>query len=383
MERELPFGVPEYQTRLEKVQTGMAARDLDALLVSTPENIYYLTGYDTTGYYTYQALLVPARGAPTLVVRYLELVNAERLSWLRTAATYQDHEDPVAVTARTIQEHGQGGKRLGVEQESWFLTSRTEHRLRNLLPGIRIDDGSGFVETARVIKSPAEVAYLRRAVQIAAEGLRGALEATKAGASEAELAAAGYGASVLAGGHYPSSPMYVPSGPNSGLAHATWTDRRLVRGDTVFYEIPASYRRYSGLVMRTAVIGPPSDKIRRMADATIGGLEAAIATMKPGVTAGEVDAANRGTIARAGFGAIHHHRTGYSIGVAYPPGSGEGHIMDLKHEDPRVLQPGMVFHLVPSIFEHATLGVGFDETVLITESGREVLSDIPRQLFER
>jgi Xaa-Pro dipeptidase len=176
--------------------------------------------------------------------------------------------------------------------------------------------------------------------------------------------------------------MYVPSGPYSSLAHATWTERRLERGDVVFFELPTSYKRYSGFVMRTAVIGPSSDKTRLMADATIAGLEAAIEAIKPGVTAGEVDAANRRVIKRAGFGALHRHRTGYSLGIAYPPGSREGHIMDLKQGDSRELQTGMVFHVVPLVQEQGVAGVGVDETVLVTENGREVLGDFPRQLIQ-
>jgi Xaa-Pro dipeptidase len=135
--------------------------------------------------------------------------------------------------------------------------------------------------------------------------------------------------------------------------------------------------------MRTAVLGRASDQVRRMTEGVIAGLEAAIATMKPGVTSGEVHTANAKAIARAGFAALHHHRTGYSLGIAYPPGSGEGHIIDLKHDDRRVLEPGMVFHLVPHIYEEGVVGVGVDETVVVTESGRDVLLDLPRGLIER
>jgi Xaa-Pro dipeptidase len=120
-----------------------------------------------------------------------------------------------------------------------------------------------------------------------------------------------------------------------------------------------------------------------MTDAAVAGLEAAIQAIKPGATSGEVDAANSEAIARAGFGAFHHHRTGYSLGLAYPPGSGEGHIIDLKHGDERTLAPGMVFHLVPHLDEAGVIGVGVDETVVVTENGRDVFLDFPRDLIER
>jgi Xaa-Pro dipeptidase len=121
--------------------------------------------------------------------------------------------------------------------------------------------------------------------------------------------------------------------------------------------------------------------IRHAADATIAGLESAIAAIRPGATSGEVDAACRGAIGEYGMAEAFLHRTGYSIGVGFSPAWGEGQVMDLKSGDPRELKPGMVFHVVPIVFLPGVAGIGFSETVLVTETGSEVLTSLPHTLL--
>ncbi|MEE9247780.1 MAG: M24 family metallopeptidase [Dehalococcoidia bacterium] len=106
-----------------------------------------------------------------------------------------------------------------------------------------------------------------------------------------------------------------------------------------------------------------------------------IEAMKPGVTSGDVDNACRGAVIEAGCGENYHYRTGYSIGLGYAPGRGEGHIMDLKPNDPQVIRAGMAFHLVPVLFIEEKVGIGFSETALVTETGSEPLCEYPRKLI--
>jgi Xaa-Pro dipeptidase len=176
------------------------------------------------------------------------------------------------------------------------------------------------------------------------------------------------------GSEYPGSPPYVISGERSGLPHGTWEGRRLRDGDIVFLEFSGCVKRYSAAMMRTAFIGDPPDSVLRRADAVLDGLHAAIAAIRPGAASGEVDAACRRAMLRHGVGE-HTHETGYSIGVCYPPGWNESHIMNLHPGGKTVLQPNMVFHLVPSLIVPELNGhVGFSETVVITETGCEVLT---------
>ncbi|MGA6161952.1 M24 family metallopeptidase [Amycolatopsis magusensis] len=378
----LPFELSEYQRRLAVVREGMAERGIDLALVSVPENIYYLTGYTTLGYYMYQTLLVPIDGEPLLLTYIEEKINIERLSWLERFVNYGVGEDPIAVTARTVASLGVAGKTLSIEESGYFFPVRTYRRLVAELSGVTWVDGSGLVESCRLIKSPAEIAYIRGAANAAMAGMVEALATARVGATENQVAAAVYRATLDQGSEYPGSPPYVISGERSGLPHGTWEGRELRENDIVFLEFSGCVKRYSAAMMRTAFLGDPPACVADRATAVIDGLQHAIDAIAPGATSGSVDEACRKAMLSHGFG-DHTHETGYSIGVCYPPGWNESHIMNLHPGDETVLRPNMVFHLVPSLIVPELNGhVGFSETVAVTETGCEVLTDkrVPRQL---
>ncbi|HEX4701217.1 MAG TPA: Xaa-Pro peptidase family protein [Pseudonocardiaceae bacterium] len=378
----LPFELAEYQQRLTEVRERMAERGIDLALISIPENIYYLTGYTTLGYYMYQTLLVPIEDEPLILTYREERINIERLSWLERYVNYGVGEDPIEVTARTVADVGCAGKTLSIEESGYFFPIRTYRRLVAELSGVTWVDGSGMVEAGRLIKSPAEIDYIRHAANAAMGGMVEALATARIGATENQVAAAVYRATLEGGSEYPGSPPYVISGERSGLPHGTWEGRELRDGDIVFLEFSGCVKRYSAAMMRTAFIGDPPAAVTGRADAVIDALEHAIDAIRPGVTSGSVDDACRKAILSHGFG-DHTHETGYSIGVCYPPGWNESHIMNLHPGDETVLRPNMVFHLVPSLIVPELNGhVGFSETVAVTETGCEVLTDkkVPRQL---
>lgn len=380
---ELPFALDEYRRRLRKVQEGLASRGIDACLVSVPENIYYLTGFTTTGYYMYQTLILPAEGEPLFVTYLEERINVLRRSWMDRYMTYSVVDDPVEVTVRALREMGLEDKLLGIEESGYFFPIGTYKKLVQALPRARWTDGGGIVEQVRLIKSDAEIGYIRKGANAAMEGMKAAIAAIATGRTENDLAAEVYRATLAAGSEYPGSPPYVVSGERSGLPHGTWEGRTLRDGDIVFLEHSGCIKRYSAAMMRTCFLGTPPDVVRRTADVILDGLQRAIETIRPGVTSGEVDAACRQTIRAAGFD-DYTHETGYSIGVCYPPGWNESHIMNLHPGDSTVLQPNMVFHLVPSLIIPEMQGhVGFSDTVVVTADACEVLtnSNVERRLY--
>jgi Xaa-Pro dipeptidase len=378
----LAFSLDEYRGRLDTVRKGMAERGVDIALVSVPENIYYLTGYTTLGYYMYQVLMVPVDDEPLLLTYREERINVERLSWLERHVDYTVTDDPVQVTVDTVRGLGVAGKTLSIEEGGYFFPIRTYRKLMESLGDVRWVDGTGLVETARLVKSDAELGFIRQAADAAMAGMVDALAEARPGKTENDVAAAVYAATLRHGSEYPGSPPYVISGERSGLPHGTWEGRELRDGDIVFLEFSGCVKRYSAANMRTGFIGTPPPSVTGRAKAVIDALETAIATIRPGATSGEVDAAARKAILAHGFG-DHTHETGYSIGVCYPPGWNESHIMNLHPGDETVLRPNMVFHLVPSLIVPELNGhVGFSETVVVTESGCEVLTDkrVPREL---
>jgi Xaa-Pro dipeptidase len=270
---------------------------------------------------------------------------------------------------------------VGLELQGWFLSPFNYQKLHTKFPSTKFVDATEVVNQLRAIKSPAEVAYIRHAARVAEASMKAALEAIVPGSSDHEVAMKMMSANIEAGGEYTGLPPFVAVGHNSYVTHATWEEVELKPGDPVFLELPGCRRRYHAALERTAVIAPVPDKWKEMATIVDDALEAAILAIKPGITSGEVDAACRSVVEKAGYGEYYPHRCGYSIGIAYPPDWGEGHIMDLKANDPRPLQSGMTFHIPPALFIYGETAIGNSETVLVTESGCEVITDFPRKLY--
>ncbi len=363
-------------------RAGIEAAGVDLLLLHTPEPINYLTGHQTVGTWGYQCLLFPRRGEPALVVRFMERAIARLTSRVTDVVTYDEEEDPTAATARAVRERGWNGGTIGVEESRPGLTVRQHRQLAAALPEARLVDASTIVEKVRVVKSPAEVGLIRQAARATERGMEAAVAAIAEGRTENDVAAAAQ-AMIAAGSEHMASQPFVTSGERSGVGHTTYRRRALRRGDAVLLEICAGIHRYGAPLMRSACLGPPPDPVRRMADVCLEALEAAIAAIRPGVTSGEVDRACAGLIARAGFAENFRKRTGYSVGVGFPPCWGEGHILSLQREDPTALEPGMVFHMPPALRDYGRVGVGISETVLVTPGGCEVITKFDRRLLVR
>jgi len=377
---ELPFSMSEYEERLRNVRAGMRKRDIEALMLNSPENIYYLTGHQTPGFYMFQTLILPIDGEPTIVTREAEEPWVRARSWVKKTACYSDQEDPLKVVRKVLVEQRLSRKKIGFEKKSWFLTATKFEQFRKLLGDVKFRDGSNIVENIRVIKSDSELSYMRRAARIVDKTMETTVAAIQEGVSENVVASEAYRAMVLNGSVYPGAHPYIVSGKRTGIMHANYEDKTIERGDQVFLEIPACVYRYHAAMMRTAAVGKPPEKIEKMAEASIKGLKKAIEVIKPGVKSAEADHAVRSEVTGLGFANAFRHRTAYSIGIAFPPTWGE-EIAHIREGDPTVLKAGMTFHVILSLRTLELGGVGFSETVAITEDGAEVLGDFERRLF--
>jgi Xaa-Pro dipeptidase len=376
----VPFTQQEYDARFAKLRSIMEKKGIELLMVRDPSNINYLTGYNTFGLSNYEILFVPLEGDPTLLLRFLETKIAFTTSWIKDVRPWEDHENPHAATKKVMEEKGWLNKKVAFEMSTKYMPVREFQQLKGLL-GIDFMDGSGAVEQVKIIKSPAEIEYIRKAASYTAAGMKAGMEALAAGKTENDVAAEVYRAMVAAGSEYPATQPIVTGGWKSGVPHTTFNRLKLQEGDAVLFELSGVYNRYNGPMMRSGVIGKFDPEIKVMYDVCVEALEAAIDAIKPGVTSGEVDEACRSVIEKAGYYENFRKRTGYSIGCAYPPSWVEGHIIDLKKDDPRVLEPGMVFHMPPALRKYDKFGVGVSETVTVTETGCEVLTNFPRELY--
>ncbi len=378
--KDLAFPITEFQRRLKKVCEEMASRGLDLLVVSTPENIYYLSGYHTAGYYCSQFLLVPIKGNPVHITRGTEETNAKALSWIDQTTSYMDHELPVELLAAQITKVGCAESVIGIEKISWFFTIADFENLQKLIPKARYADASMAVESARVVKSDLELNYIRQAAKIAAAGMVAGIEAIREGTNENEVAAEINRIVTSMGSEYPGLPNFVASGVRSSQAHATWAGRKIERGDPVLLEISGCLRRYSAAIMRAAVVKPAHPNLVKMEDVSRRALENMMNAIRPGRPLEEVWNVWSQTVIDGGFEG-RFKRTGYSIGINFPPDWGEGYILSFKRGEKRLLQPNMTFHIPSMVKVFGFADAGTSETVRVTESGCEILTDHKRQLY--
>src|SRR5262249_41579793 len=178
------------------------------------------------------------------------------------------------------------------------------------------------------------------------------------------------------------SPQFV-AGPQAGLGFECAGRRPIQRDDVVYMETGGTHNRHNCMLSRTVIVGRPDPKWITMAEASRDALNAAKAAIRPGVTSHEVDRAARDTIRRAGFAEHFQHRTGYSIGIGFPPDWGEGRIMSINENDPTVLEAGMCFHLIPDLKIAREGGVVFSGCVVVTETGHAPLTHFPPEIFFR
>ena len=378
--KELFISIEEYNQRLTSLREKMAATELDVLLVSAPESIYYVSGYQTIGFHNYQLLVVPLEGEPFLILRNLESYLAQRYAWIDDVVIWDDTDDPDTITVEALRARNLLDKRLGIEERAYFLPVYHWRVLNEKIDGLV--DGSGLVEQCRARKSAQEVAYMREAARQTDLGMQAAVEEIRIGRSENDVAAGAFDAMTRAGSEFLTHPPIVTSGDRAGIPHTCYYRRKLQDGDSVLLELSGVYNRYHAPLMRGVLIGGANPKVERLAAVCVEGLNAAIEAVRPGATAGDVDAACRTVIEREGLWENYRKRTGYSVGIGFSTWV-EGGVAFLKEDDPTVLEPGMCFHIPIAMRLYGEAGLGFSETVHVTEGGAEILGNTPRQLFHR
>ena len=233
------------------------------------------------------------------------------------------------------------------------------------------------------MKSAKEIEYIRTAGRYCAASLDAAIEAVAPGAKETDVSAAAHFGLHAAGSEYLGHSAQFVAGPAAGLAFECAERRQIGEDDVVYMEAGGTHNRYNCMLSRTVIVGRPDPKWAAMVAASRDALNAAKAVIRAGITSHEVDAAARTTMNASGFGDYFRHRTGYSIGIGFPPDWGEGRIMSLNENDPTVLEAGMCFHLIPDLKIAGEGGVVFSESLTVTEDGYEMLSEYPEEIVYR
>lgn len=381
--RNLSFTVEEYRSRVKKVQREMAKVGMDALLSHNFPSICYLTGFQSImGTAKYFMAVVPKEGDPWLLGQSFEMPNALIHCWLEDKIGYELFIDPIEASRKLLVERGLADKRLGLEMNTLCLSAASCERLKQALPRATFLDASNVVASVRAVKSSTEIDYLRQASRITSGAMGKALEEAKIGKTDNDIAAAAMDYCVRHGGEFFCLEPIVSLGGRSGVPHCTFGRNKIKPGDLCFIEIGACIHRYSGALIRTFSIGKPGPIQQRVCDEIEASLNAVIANLKPGIPAREValKARKPWEWTYTNQELFWNGAYGYSTGLGFPPDWGDADL-NIREEDLTILQPGMVFHCTNNIRKGGVFGMGISETVAITETGCEVLTDFPRHLF--
>ena len=367
------FTRAEFTARLEKTQASLRDQDLAALLAFQPESVTYLTGFFTRGYDSFQFAIIPARGEPVIVCRDMERYYLDLTAVYDNYILWSDGDDHRAITAnavaRTIGKTG----RIGIELDAWQLNAKRFLALQADLPDLTFIDCSELVSRQRIIKSPAEIAYQRAAGRAAEAGMQAAIEAALPGNSEQDIAAAICSAMVLAGSDRPG-PGVLSSGERAFHLHGGYNDRVLKPGDPVQVETTPNVRYYHARFMRPIKAGSASDADHDFVAQLIAIQDQALAAVGPGVPATVPDKIYRDAVLWVRLAERYTNKTFYSIGLMLEPNSGE----------PLAATPTSTWSFAPGMTLHTYVlagGFGISETIAITETGYERLTNFPRQLF--
>jgi Xaa-Pro aminopeptidase len=381
----LHFETSEFLARKTKALEAMAARGLDALLMFKQESMYWLTGYDSFGYCFFQCLVLRADGDLVLLTRAPDLRQAQHTSLLEDIRIWVDRADsnPAEQLRELLADKGLSGQRLGVEYDSYGLTAANGRRVDAAFDGFApAVDASDLVDRLRLVKSPAEIACVRRAAGLADAALEAATRETRAGADEAEILAAMQGAVFRGGGDYPGNPFIIGSGRDALLCRYKSGRRKLDPQDQLTLEFAGVWRQYHACLMRTLVVGEPSPRQLAMHAACREALLACEAKLLPGTAMGEVFAAHARVLDAHGMRAHRLNACGYSLGTVYAPCWMDWPMFFAAN--PVELGPGMVFFLHMILMDsEAGLAMTLGRTSLITAAGPEPLSKASLELILR
>ncbi|RMC62468.1 M24 family metallopeptidase [Sinorhizobium meliloti] len=379
------FPRTEHLRRLASLKLEMSRREIDALVVTEQHNITYLTGYTAVSAYVPQGLVVLAhQEEPVFILRPMDAIAAihqcfmerDKIIAYPEALIANPEKDGYDVIIDYLAENGLAKRGIGIEANS--LPAQAAEKFRKRLPGASILDCTSAVTWIRLIKSDLEIEVMREAAEITAAAMQRAAEVIRPGVHEADAAAELFATLIRGVKGKPGTGIEVIqmcSSPLTGTAHVMWRDDVFRDGSQINLELAGNRHGYAAAIMRTYSIGAPSERLRRVHDIQVAGLEAALDAVRPGRTCSDVANAFHRTIEKQGL--RKESRCGYPIGIGWLEASAS-----LRDGDMTELKPNMTFHLMLGNWIDEDFGYVISETIRVTESGVEVITNVPRKIFE-
>jgi Xaa-Pro dipeptidase len=363
-------GTIEMNEALLKLEQGLTGGGLDALLVTDPKHVYYLTGFASNPHERFLGLLLIRGEEPVLIVPALDAEAAQAASSVRTILTHSDTDNPYELLKSRFGGANPGS--FGIEKEH-FTVSRYE-LLADAIPAGAFSDIGRLLRAMRAIKTPEEVRIMKHAAELVEEVLRRGLAHVKAGVSEHELVAELEYLMKKTGASGPSFDTMVLSGPNTALPHGVPGERIIQPGDLLMFDLGVYAAGYASDITRTFAVGEVDSKLIDIYNTVLAANEAGIAASVAGATFGSVDKAARDVIEAAGYGEYFMHRVGHGLGMdthEYP---------SLHGLNTDIIANGNVFTVEPGIYVPNLGGVRIEDDVLVTAEGPQTLTSFPKEL---
>lgn len=381
----LHFTRDEFAMRMSRLRRAMQERNFDGMLLFQQESMYWLTGYDTFGFCFFQCLYVGVDGNMALLTRSADLRQAQQTSIIQDIRIWTDAAgaEPALQLRDMLRSMGARGRRLGIESKSYGLTHYNGKAVEAALDGFcTCEEATEVIDLLRLVKSPAELRYVKKASALGDAALKAAIRATRAGADEGAILAAQQSAIFAGGGDYPANEFIIGSGEDALLCRYKAGRRKLSRRDQLTLEFAGVYRHYHAAFMRTLIIGKPTEDHKRMAEACEAALEAVESKLRPGHTAGEVFAAHAKVMDARGMRDHRLNACGYGLGAKFTP-SWMDYPMFFAGNTQQ-LGAGMVFfaHMVLMNSE-ARVAYCLGRTYILTEGKPQPVSTYPLDMIKR
>ena len=384
-----PFCKAEYSRRLAETKQRMADAGFDLIVCQDPANMGWLTGFDGWSFYTPQVVLVHLDEEPIWFGRAQDAkaahittdIPANNIIGYSEKLIHHATGHPYDELADLIKERGWASARIGVELDAHYYTARAHAHLVKGVPDANVSDSEQLVNWARLVKSEAELVYMREAGAICTAAMNRAIEKVAPGVAQYEVIAEVYSAQILgvkgAYGDYTGLCPLIQVGEGTSTPHLTWSDKPIPRETLVMLEMAGARHHYHAPLTRTLYLGSPPSEVTALTHTIIEGVDAALDMARPGVTCEAVEAVWQKVLNQAGY--HKDSRVGYSVGLNYPPDWGE-RTASLRPGDQTVLQSGMCFHFQSGVWLE-TLGAAVSESFVVTERGGERLCDVRPELI--
>ena len=386
----MSFSKAEYKDRLKKVQKSMQDKGIELLISQDTANMNYLTGYDAWSFYYAQCVLVHVNAEePICFVRAQDAGGAYIKTYLQDENiikydekyihTWPSH--PYDYLVEIIKQKKWDKLNIGLEMDSHYFTAYCYEKIKSGLPNAKLKDSERLVNWVRLIKSNAEIKLMKSAAQISEKGMKTAIESINPGIRQcdavAEIQKTLFNGTTEFGGEYSSITTLLPTGKGTSASHLTATQDKFVSGEATIIELSGTYKRYHAPMARTVLLGKPDQKKIDAMKATNEALEAGISVTKPGNTANDV--AQKFWSVLDKYNIKKESRTGYSIGIGYPPDWGE-HTLNISKHDKTILQPNVTFHMI-AVMQFGDWGVEASEAIRVTENGSELFCNMSKELY--